>query len=85
MAPAPKKFQSYNPNFKTDEEKKEEVRSKTCCVFLRVAGLNRDPLPVRSSLFFFIAGVSREQMYVLTMGGADFSCVETSPSILWCV
>ena len=25
LAPAPKKFQSYNPNFKTDEEKKEEV------------------------------------------------------------
>ena len=24
-APAPKKYQSYNPDFKTDEEKKEEV------------------------------------------------------------
>ena len=24
-ASAPKKYQSYNPNFKTDEERKEEV------------------------------------------------------------
>ena len=27
LAPAPKKFHSYNPNFKTDEEKKEKVCS----------------------------------------------------------
>ena len=29
MAAPPKKYQSYNPNYKTDEEKKEEVSTST--------------------------------------------------------
>ena len=38
-APAPKKYQSYNPDFKTDEEKKEEVRPLYTVVFY--AGMER--------------------------------------------
>ena len=30
VAAAPKKYQSYNPNFKTDEDKKEEVCALYC-------------------------------------------------------
>ena len=29
VAAPPKKYQSYNPNYKTDEEKKEEVSTST--------------------------------------------------------
>ncbi|CAI8046122.1 Coronin-7 [Geodia barretti] len=41
-APAPKKYQSYNPDFKTDEEKKEELMS---AMIEKMGDQDEDPLP----------------------------------------
>jgi coronin-7 len=41
-APAPKKYQSYNPDFKTDEEKKEELMS---AMIEKMGDQDQDPLP----------------------------------------
>ena len=41
-APPPKKYQSYNPNYKTDEEKKEEV----CTFHLIIDALLQCMVPV---------------------------------------